>query len=56
VRTRHADFHKEAGRILKMALAGQKVAAEAALASNSRFGNATQSLTKEVMAWKNEVS
>ena len=56
VRTRHAEFHQEAGRVLKLALEGQKSAAEAALNPHSKFGQITQHLTEEVIAWKKDLA
>ncbi|HEB58781.1 MAG TPA: hypothetical protein ENJ01_06150 [Gammaproteobacteria bacterium] len=56
VRTLHADFHKVAAEVLKMALAGQKDAAEAAIDMGSEYRNISSELTREMMNWKSEVS
>ncbi len=47
----HADFHKEAGSVLGLALAGKKAEAESALTDNSKFNAITMKLTMEMMAW-----
>jgi methyl-accepting chemotaxis protein len=47
----HADFHKEASRILGMALKGQKQEALAAMSSGSQFTKISGSLVMALMAW-----
>ncbi len=48
----HTDFHKEAGRILALALKGQKEEAEAAVGDGSQYQKLTSSLTLAMMGWK----
>ncbi|MDX2471136.1 MAG: CZB domain-containing protein [SAR324 cluster bacterium] len=48
----HSDFHKEAGRILAMALDGKKSDAEAAVDEGSEYQKLTSSLTLAMMGWK----
>lgn len=45
----HADFHKEAGRVLKLALNGGKAEAEKAIAMGSAYDALTTSLTRAMM-------
>lgn len=52
VRTLHADFHREAARILELALAGRKFEAEEALTFSRPFSDISAKLTAEMMAWK----
>ena len=51
----HADFHKEAGRVLQMALNGQKEAAEKAIAVGSDYDNLTVNLTRAMMEWRDKI-
>jgi hypothetical protein len=44
IRDLHAEFHREAARVLALALGGQKDAAEAAIGLGSPFGRASASL------------
>lgn len=54
VKAAHADFHREAGRILDLALKGKKKEAEDGLAMKSRFADVSAKLTLEMLAWKKE--
>jgi hypothetical protein len=55
VKAAHADFHREAARILKLALDGKKKDAEEGLSFSSKFAAVSAKLTLEMIAWKNEV-
>lgn len=55
-RALHAQFHKEAGAVLGLALAGQKAEADAKMAIDSNFAHASAALTREMTAWLKEVS
>lgn len=49
----HAEFHTEAGRILLLAVSGQKDAAKKDLENGAgKFLTISSSLTKEMMEWK----
>jgi len=52
----HSQFHKEAARVLEMALAGKKSEAEEAIASGSAYGTLTLNLTKAMMSWQKSVA
>jgi len=52
----HADFHKEAARILDMALKGKKSEAEKELASGGKYGMRSGQLALALSTWKNELS
>lgn len=52
VQALHAAFHKEAGRILRMALGGQGAAAEKGLAFGGTYANVSTNLTSAMMEWK----
>ncbi len=54
VRTAHADFHKEAGRILEMALEGKQDEASAALLYPSKYTGLSTQLTMELTMWKRD--
>lgn len=56
VKTAHAEFHREAARVLDLALAGKKKEADDGLAFTSNFGNASAKLTKEMMEWMKEAA
>ena len=49
----HAEFHKEAAEVLKLALAGRQLEAEAAIAVGGRFAKVTTKLTITMTAWRN---
>jgi hypothetical protein len=53
VKKLHAQFHSEAAEVLKMALAGQKSEATQAIDNGSKYHTISTSLTKEMMAWRN---
>ena len=55
IRDLHAEFHKEAARVLTLALAGQKAEAEAALALGSHFSKISADLTLALVAWRDSI-
>lgn len=48
----HADFHKEAAKVLALGLAGKKEEASQAMSLNSPFAQISAKLTKELKAWQ----
>jgi hypothetical protein len=54
VKTIHADFHKEAGRILNLATQGKKEEAQKAVASGSKYSLLTGNLALALGQWKKE--
>jgi hypothetical protein len=48
----HADFHKEAARVLKLALSGHKEDAKVAIAIGTPYNDLTVHLTKAMMEWR----
>ena len=50
----HADFHKEAASVLKMALSGDKARAKKAVAMGSEYEKLTTSLTRAMMEWRDQ--
>lgn len=52
VRDLHAQFHREAAKVLDLALAGRTAEAEAAMAPASAFTEVSTQLTAAMMAWK----
>jgi hypothetical protein len=52
VRRLHAEFHKEAADVLKLALAGRRQEAEAAIAQGSGFAKVSTKLTITMTAWR----
>lgn len=50
--TLHAEFHKEAGRILEIALNGEKDEAKDQLKIGSHFAKTSANLTKKLQEWK----
>lgn len=48
----HADFHKEAGTILELALYGDKDEARSRIGLGSHFSRISAELTKEMSAWQ----
>lgn len=52
VRQLHADFHREAARVLTLALQGRRKEAEAAVAAGSVFHQLTGQLTVALGQWK----
>lgn len=55
IRELHAEFHKEAARILAMALAGRTAEAEAALALGSHFSKTSADLTLALANWRDSI-
>lgn len=51
----HADFHKEAARILGLALAGKKAEAEKAMAFGGAFMDISGKLSLALNQWKSSV-
>jgi len=51
VRKRHAEFHKSAADVLKLALAGKKNEAHRLIGTEGRFTAASADLTKAMMTW-----
>ena len=47
----HAEFHKAAAEVLRLAIAGDKRAAVAALGPDSRFAKLSSALTLRMMQW-----
>ena len=47
----HAEFHKAAAEVLRLALAGDRRAAVAALGADSRFARLSSALTLRMMQW-----
>lgn len=47
----HAQFHKAAAEVLRLAVSGDKAAALAALGSDTRFANLSSALTLRLMQW-----
>lgn len=56
VKTAHADFHREAAKVLELALAGRTDEARTGLGFTSPFAAASAKLTQEMMAWKKEAA
>lgn len=52
----HAEFHREAARVLKLATAGNKAEANKATAMGGSFANASSSLTQEMTRWMNSTT
>ena len=52
----HSQFHKAAGSVLTLALAGKKAEASKAIEPGSQFANLSGSLVTELMAWNKEAS
>jgi methyl-accepting chemotaxis protein len=51
----HAAFHKEASRVLALAVAGRGQEAKAELAAGSTFSTASAQLTVALMDWKKKL-
>lgn len=47
----HAEFHKAAAHVLRLAISGNKAAALTALGGESRFANLSSTLTLRMMQW-----
>ena len=52
VRSLHADFHKEAAKVLDLALRGIQAEAKALMAFESVYAKTSAKLTWEMMEWK----
>jgi hypothetical protein len=50
----HAKFHREAARVLQLALAGKKAAAEEAMLPESEFARMSRALTAEMLKWRGQ--
>jgi len=55
VQALHAAFHKEAAKLLKLALSGQKAEAEKCMAFGGSYRKASADLTTAMMAWKKAI-
>ncbi len=56
VKVAHADFHREAAKVLELALSGRQPEARDALSFTGKFAAASARLTQEMMAWKKEAA
>lgn len=54
VRRLHSEFHKVAGRVVELAVGGNRSEAEALLSMNGEFSTVSAQLTQAMMAWKKE--
>lgn len=54
IRRLHADFHRNAGTVLDMALSGNKASARDAL--EGPFGETSEKLTRALVKWKREIA
>jgi methyl-accepting chemotaxis protein len=54
VRTLHATFHKEASRILALAISGERIEATKAMGKDSQFAKLSNDLTTALIAWQQE--
>jgi hypothetical protein len=52
IRELHAEFHREAARILTLALTGRTADAQAAYALGSHFSKTSADLTLALVAWR----
>ena len=50
----HADFHKEAGLVLDLALKGQKAEAEKRIANGGAFDKVSKEIAVSLAQWKNK--
>ncbi len=48
----HAQFHREAASVLRLALAGKREEAKDALAPGSAYAHTSAELTRAMMAWR----
>ena len=55
IRDLHSEFHKEAARVLTLALSGQKAEAETAFALGSHFSKISADLTMAMIAWRDSI-
>jgi hypothetical protein len=49
----HAQFHREAARVLELVAVGKKAEADKAVAMGGSFASASSKLTQEMTAWMN---
>ena len=49
----HAEFHREAARVLELVAVGKKAEADKAVAMGGSFASASSKLTQEMTAWMN---
>ncbi len=56
VREKHAAFHREAARVLELALGGKKDQANGALAQESAFTRLSAELTQLLTDWEKQVA
>jgi methyl-accepting chemotaxis protein len=52
----HAEFHKEVGRVLALALGGKKEVALKAIDAGTPFADLSAKLTREMVAWQKEAA
>lgn len=52
----HAEFHREAGSILELALNGEKDAANERMALGSTFSSVSARLTRTMTEWQNSLA
>jgi methyl-accepting chemotaxis protein len=55
VKDLHAEFHKEAARVLALALAGRQAEAEEAVALGSHFVRTSANLTHTMVDWRDSL-
>ena len=55
VRDLHVDFHREAGRVLEIALSGDAASARSAISYSSHYAGIARRFESELTAWKREV-
>jgi hypothetical protein len=55
IKALHAEFHKEAARILALAVASRKAEAEAAIALGSQFSKTSADLTLALVDWRESI-
>lgn len=56
VRALHAEFHRQAGQVLTLALSGRKPEAQAAMEPKGSFTLASNQLTDELVGWMREAA
>ena len=54
VKAVHAEFHREAAKVLELALAKKASAARSAMGYTSAFGGTSSKLARELRAWESE--
>ena len=55
VKALHADFHKEAASVLRLAVGGKQAEAEKGTQVNSKFAKISSELTVAMMSWKSKL-